>query len=227
MDMYDFSSLVLNFGPPPDILEKVGTKINFKKNSVVYSPGDEITGFYLVNKGRAICITYTSEGNEKIVFIIEEGSAFLESPLLLGIKKLPDYFKVLEDSELIYITEEQILRLIKEYPEVSLYLIKGLSIKFLRSSYQIEESLFLDGQYKVCNFFLQFADNYGVEEKSKKIRINFDLTQQFISNAIGVNRTTTCRIMNKLKEKDLVHKENGRYIVSDLKKLNNYMKEIC
>lgn len=202
---------------------QAGEKVLYKKNTTIISPGEIVDKFYYILKGRILCIEYSSEGNGKIEFILESGSAFLESNLLFDIPAFT-YFVVVEDTYLVHLTKNKLMDLIFSNSEVSLFIIESLTKKFYSSMFRIEELLFHDVEWRICNLFLSMAKSYGIK-KDNFIKLDFKISHQFISNLLGINRITSIKIIKKLKDKNYIEKIDGYYYIKDLKGLKQCQVE--
>ncbi|TCX53506.1 Crp/Fnr family transcriptional regulator [Dehalobacter sp. 14DCB1] len=197
-----------------------GKELFFKKNSVIASPGDVMEGFYFVKEGRVIASEFSPKGNERIMCILEKSSIFLESNVLFNIPVFC-YFKTTVDTILIFLKREVLLDLLTKDLNVTLFLLQSLTKKFYSNMNHIDELLYHDKEWGMCNLFLTFAENFGVEEDTKT-KLNIKISQQFVSNLLGINRITTLRIIKKLKELKLIEQTNGYYYIKDIQKLRDY-----
>lgn len=197
-----------------------GKELYYTKNKIIVSPGDILEGFYYVKEGRVIAFEYSPRGNEKIICILEKGSIFLESNALF---KIPAFcfFKTTETTTLIFVNKDDLLELVTEDLDVTLFIMESLTKKFYSNVYHVDELLFHDTEWRICNLFSTFADNFGVEEETK-IKLNIKISQQFISNILGINRITSARIIRKLKRLRLIEQTDGYYYIKNLKGLRDY-----
>jgi CRP/FNR family transcriptional regulator len=222
--MKDDFSTILQFDSPPKSLIQVGEKVFYKKNEMIVCLGDILEGFYYVKKGRVVCIDYSTKGNEKIEFIMEEKSTFLESTVIFDLP-VDAYFKAIEDCELIKIKKEDIMKLLKSDYEVTLFILKSITNKFYASQSQIKNMIFFDTEWRVCKLFLQLVDKYG-KKIENKIKLDVNLSGQFISDILGINRITTVRIIKKLKSMNLLEQTDGYYYIKDLDGLKKYQSNL-
>ncbi|AFV03403.1 transcriptional regulator, Crp [Dehalobacter sp. UNSWDHB] len=197
-----------------------GKELFFKKNTVIASPGDIMEGFYFVKEGRVIASEFSPKGNERIMCILEKSSIFLESNVLFDVPVFC-YFKTTVDTTLIFLKKEVLLDLLAKDLNVTLFLLQSLTKKFYSNMNHIDELLYHDTEWGMCNLFLTLAENFGVEEDTK-IKLNIKISQQFISNLLGINRITTLRNIKKLKELMLIEQTNGYYYIKDIQKLRDY-----
>lgn len=200
-----------------------GKEVFYKKNEFVSSPGDILDEFYYVKKGRVLAIEYSFTGRERIVYLFEKGSIFLESNVIFDIPS-EIHFKAAEDTCLIRIKKKDLFNLLATDLNITLFVIKSISQKFYSAAFYIEELISFKAEWRLCNLFFELANNFGVK-KENKVKIDLKISQQFISNILGINRITTVNIIKNLKRLNLIEQTDGYYHIKDMDKLRTYQTE--
>jgi CRP/FNR family transcriptional regulator len=175
----------------------------------------------VVKSGRVVSFEYTERGNERIYNILEKNAILLEANMFTG-KVIPVNFRTMLPSEIIYIGKETLLKAMASDPELNRDIIEALSLKFLASMDVIREIGAHNATWKICNLLLIFADEYG-EPYDGKTLIGQAVSQQMISNLLGLNRITTVRIIKSLKNSGFIETINGHYCIRDEFQLKKYM----
>jgi CRP/FNR family transcriptional regulator len=106
-------------------------------------------------------------------------------------------------------------------PQLMMDVIESLSYKFFASMDQIRQSCIYNATWKVCNLLLIFAEKFGVAREGK-VLINEKISQQMLSNLLGINRITVVRIIKDLKNEDLLEQVDGLYCIQNIERLNTY-----
>jgi CRP/FNR family transcriptional regulator len=117
-----------------------------------------------------------------------------------------------------------LLQLLQRDFAVSLLILRSLSVKFLAFSKNHSDLLFHGSECRICRLLISLAHNFGVPVQ-EKIKLNLKLSQQSISDMLGINRGTTIKVFNRLKELDLLEHTNGYYIIKDIEGLREYLSE--
>lgn len=216
--------MIYKFDDYPKAIAERGEEVLFRKNTLIASPGDALEGFYLIKEGRVIAYEYLPKGNEKILCILEKNSVFLESNVLFELPVFC-YFKTTMDTSAVFLRRKDLLELLACDLNFTLFLMQAISIKFYSHVNHAGEMISHDTEWRVCSLLLTFAKNFGVKEGAR-IKINFNISQQFISDILGINRITTVRIIKNLKKKKLIEQTDGYYYLTDIQKLSCYRMSI-
>ena len=205
-------------------LEKLGTKRTLEKNEILIRRGEKVACCYVLLSGKIVAHEYTAEGEERVYHIHEASSVLLEEAALFGWECEVE-FKVIRKSEVVVIPRTALLAAIKEDPEISLDLMQSLSMKFMASMQQIRYINYFNAEWRICDLLLVYADFYGVEYDGK-ILIREKISQQIISNLLGINRITTVRAIKNLKDMGLVEQINGLYCIRSLDMLRRHQARL-
>lgn len=179
---------------------------------------------YIVKSGRVVCYEYSINGEERIYNFNETNSLLLESYVLFD-TVVPVNFKTTLSSEIIFIDKETLMKAITTDTEICMDIMQSLHMKFNTSMEQIRHANFHNASWKICDLLLMFADRYGVEYDGK-ILIKEKISQQLLSNLLGINRVTAVRAIKELKDMSLVEQVNGYYCIRDVEKLKRHQNHL-
>lgn len=210
---------ILKFDSISTDLLNLGTKVSHKKDTIIVRAGEIPKGFYILTKGKMITYSETNDGKIIIHAIIEAFWTIGDGHSLYS-KEMVFNFKCITDCEFIYIRKNELDEGIKKNINISNMVLESAVTKFNVFCTQVLDYTTLDSENRMCSFFIEMATNYGVEVNGK-IKINYKIKQDDISNIIGVNRTTIFRIINKLIELEVIEKKNGYYYINDLQVLED------
>ena len=204
--------------------ENLGQIISIGENETFIEADQLVEYCYYVKKGRVISYHLYPDGRERIFEIYDEGQLFLENSLLFDAHS-PVSYKTTTVTELIRISKCRIKKEIKDNPVFALNVMKQTSYKYQSSMEGLRNATTQNVNWKVCDFFLSFAERYGIPYKGR-ILIGERVSQQFISNYTGINRITVVRAVKELKNLQLIEKMKSFYYICDLKKLKEYQKSL-
>jgi CRP/FNR family transcriptional regulator len=205
-------------------LEELGFLKKLPKGEVFIESGDVPKYCYVIRKGGVIGFEYTTGGDERIYHIMLPGSLMLDACLIMN-KPSPVYFKTIQPSELICIDRHTLLEQMSGNFNLVISVIESISYKFFSAMEMVRETKCHDADWRLCNLLLMFADKYGVPYDGK-IMILEKVSQQTLSDLLGVNRITVNRSMKKLRDIDLISQINGYYCIHDMEKLRRHMDYI-
>lgn len=169
-----------------------------------------------------VAYEYTLNGEERIYNFNEQNSLLLEANLLFDYAS-PISFKTARPSELVCIDKETLLNTVNTDPEVSMDIMESLATKFFSSMDQIRHANFHNAGWKICDLLLIFADRYGMPYDGK-VLIREKISQQLLSNLLGINRVTAVRAIKELKEMSLIEQINGFYCIRDIERLRRHQE---
>jgi CRP/FNR family transcriptional regulator len=165
---------------------------------------------------------YSAAGDERIYDIMLPGSLMLEACLILN-KSSPVYFKTIKPTELICIDRHTLLEQMSADFSLVMNIIESISCKFFAAMEQFRETQCHDANWRLCNLLLMYADRYGIPHDGK-IMIREKVSQQTLSDILGINRITVNRLIKNLQDMDLVLQINGYYCLHDMEKLRRHLE---
>lgn len=220
----DYPTRILYLPGGTGRLEKLGVQKSFPKNFIILRSGSPVNYCYIVKKGRIMGYEYTQSGEERIYNFNDEGSVLLEANALLNIPSQVN-FKTMKPSILVCISRESLLNAMESDQRITLDIIESISNKFFSSMDQIRQSNCHSVEWKICNMLLIFADRFGALYDGK-ILITEKISQQMLSNLLGINRITAVRAIKQLKELNLIEQINGHYCIRSIEKLKKHQDVI-
>ena len=200
----------------------IGSAVKFPKGRVIIGSDVVPDCFYIVKSGVVMAYEELDNGSELAYFFMERNSVLLEANLILS--KAPGVsFRALEDSMLIRVTREQLLRALEDNPMVLISLLSSVSNKFLDAMDANREMKKHDAYWRVCGLLIEFAEKYGAQYDGK-VLIRRRISVQLITDMLGINRATTVRSMRQLRDLGLVERINGYYCVRSIEALRRHQE---
>ena len=110
-----------------DNLLSLATETDYPAQQLVFSEGDQPDGMYLVTKGFALVMKrHPQTKQEQTIAIVEKGQSFGEMGLLVNHQRMAT-IAAGTDLKVIKITDEILMKLEKEVPELATSLYKTLA----------------------------------------------------------------------------------------------------
>lgn len=198
---------------PYDILKRWERK-DYKKGEVICQQDMTHDYFYIIIDGYVnICIT-AENGRKHSQSIYKKGNYFGELEIF-DRKPYICSVEALTDTKTIRISREYFLQWIRSDLHFALYITKTLCDNFYKLSKLAGENTLYSLKYRICNYLLYEVDSKGRDSKPLEIRINKEqLSEKFAVTSRSINR-----VLQYLKEKELIDVSNSSIFITDIEGL--------
>jgi CRP/FNR family transcriptional regulator, global nitrogen regulator len=201
--------VVLQERPLASVFQGLGGSIppvveTFDRGKTIFFPGDPAERVYFLKKGAVKLSRVYEAGEEITVALLRENSVFGVLSLITGNRSDRFYHAVaFTPVELISTPIEQFERSLKENPDMSWLMLKGLSSRILQTEMMVETLAHRDMGSRLVSFLLILCRDFGMPTNSG-ITIDLRLSHQAIAEAIGSTRVTVTRLLGDLKDGELI-----------------------
>jgi CRP/FNR family transcriptional regulator, global nitrogen regulator len=176
----------------------------FDRGKTIFFPGDPAERVYFLKKGAVKLSRVYEAGEEITVALLRENSVFGVLSLITGNRSDRFYHAVaFTPVELISTPIEQFERSLKDNPDMSWLMLKGLSSRILQTEMMVETLAHRDMGSRLVSFLLILCRDFGLPTGSG-ITIDLRLSHQAIAEAIGSTRVTVTRLLGDLKDGELI-----------------------
>jgi CRP/FNR family transcriptional regulator, global nitrogen regulator len=176
----------------------------FDRGKTIFFPGDPAERVYFLRKGAVKLSRVYEAGEEITVALLRENSVFGVLSLITGNRSDRFYHAVaFTPVELISTPIEQFERSLKDNPDMSWLMLKGLSSRILQTEMMVETLAHRDMGSRLVSFLLILCRDFGLPTGSG-ITIDLRLSHQAIAEAIGSTRVTVTRLLGDLKDGELI-----------------------
>jgi CRP/FNR family transcriptional regulator, cyclic AMP receptor protein len=190
---------------------------SFETDERIFTEGEEAAFLPIVLSGRVKMIHFLEPGKEVIIGIFEEGEMFAVPPVFDG-KDYPSTAVAMEPSELLLLSRDDFLELIRESPEFAFAVI-GWMCGMLREKTSTIQNLATSApDHRVAHILIKLAAR---EEAAGPIRIA--LRRQDIAEMAGLTTETTIRVIRRLAAKGLVQIDRGKIVIESTDGLNRLL----
>jgi global nitrogen regulator NtcA len=188
----------LSRGSMPPIVE------TFERGKTIFFPGDPAERVYFLVKGAVKLSRVYEAGEEITVALLRENSVFGVLSLITGQRSDRFYHAVaFTPVELLSAPIEQVEQALKENPELSMLMLRGLSSRILQTEMMIETLAHRDMGSRLVSFLLILCRDFGMPT-TDGIRIDLKLSHQAIAEAIGSTRVTVTRLLGDLRQNNMI-----------------------
>jgi CRP/FNR family transcriptional regulator len=200
-------------------LEEIIIQKNYKRDEIIFFEDEPGIGLFLIIKGKVKLAKITADGKEQILHILQKGDLFAEV-VLFDQGNYPATAVALEDSCLGIIKRDKIESLIKRKPSIAIKLLNVMGRRLRRAQERIGSFGIKNSSSRLASIIVYQGNKYGQKLKGG-IKISLALTQEELSNIVGVSRETISRILKKFEKKGLLEVKRKQIIIKDLENLKN------
>ena len=213
----DFISSVSIFENLDDtVLEKISSLVSvreYPKGSMIILEEEFGDIVFIIKKGTVKITRVNDEGKEVILAMLGEMEVFGEMAIIDGESRSANALAQ-ENCELLAISSEDFINLLKNHFSVSLGLMGELAKRLRKSDQHIEALSLSDAEHRIGVSILNLAEEIGVIRKGKVTIENLPF-QQDIANMSGTSRETVSRILKLFEDRQLILKEGHRVLIPD------------
>jgi len=202
-DLNDWRDLVTGLMP-----------VLFKKNAVIFQPGDEARNLYIVKSGRVRITCYQLSGVEKQLYIARPGAVFGESSCFSKTHYTATAIAIVDVRVFCVECGDAARKMTQNWPLTKCF-IRAICRKEALLQKQVLELSFADSAQRVAQILLNLADAYG-EQTPDGFRINIRFTQQDVANLAKTSRVTISNTFRKFYKQNLMARKNSLFHLKDI-----------
>ena len=181
------------------LLEEYGGIIkHFKNSELIFEEGMQPLHYYQIISGEVKMNNYNDEGKEFIQGIFYKDQCFGEPPLFID-QVYPANAVAVIDADIITITKNKFLELLKNNSDISLKIIKNLSQRLYYKSVMAAEISSQDPEHRVLRLIDYSIEQLNFKKEDAGFLINF--TRQQIGDLTGLRVETVIRAIKSLEKK--------------------------
>jgi CRP/FNR family transcriptional regulator len=189
-------------------ISKLVETVSYKNNENIFVEGDPSDKFYLVAEGSVKILKHTMMGKDIILEIMSPGDIF-GGVAVLDKKPFPASAQAMESTTVVWISRQNLLRIMDEYPILKLEIVKYFSDK-LRDAHEMLKNIATERvEKRIASLLLKLSEKIGVDDDGYR-KIDFPLTRQEISEMVGTTVETCIRTMSKLQKSGIIKSSDGR-----------------
>lgn len=176
----------------------------YERGKTIFFPGDPAERVYFLLKGAVKLSRVYEVGEEITVALLRENTVFGVLSLITGHQSDRFYHAVAFTTvEILSSPIDQVEKALKENPELSMLMLRGLSSRILQTEMMIETLAHRDMESRLVSFLLILCRDFGIP-CGDGITIELKLSHQAIAEAIGSTRVTVTRLLGDLREKEMI-----------------------
>ena len=201
-----------------DDLSMIVTDQEFHRGQIIFSEGDEGTGFYVVVSGRVKIFKLSPEGKEQILHIFGPGDPFGEVAVFSG-QHFPANAEAMEASRLFFFPRDSFADLIKRNPSLALNMLAILSRRLRRFANLIDDLSLKEVPGRLAAHLLFLT---GRKEGAEELELT--ITKSQLASLLGTIPETLSRILGKMTTQGLIETDGRRIKILDREALEDLVE---
>jgi len=179
----------------------------FKKGQIIFSEGEDGSGFYLVLRGRVKVFKLSPEGKEQILHILGPGEPVGEVAVLSG-ELFPANAQAMEESRLLFFPKEAFVEMIRKDPSVALRMLGVLAKRLRKFTMLIEDLSLKEVPGRLASYLL--GQDLGGNGPNKPFVLEIPKAQ--LASLLGTIPETLSRILSRMAAEELIQLDGTRGI---------------
>ncbi|GGD83528.1 Crp/Fnr family transcriptional regulator [Planktosalinus lacus] len=182
-----------------DILYKFeAEKLTFLKGDQIFSEGQPALCYFQILSGEVKMNNFNDDGKEFIQGIFFKGQSFGEPPLFADVK-YPAHAEALSDAEVLRVSKDNFLELLKAHPDEHLSITKALASRLYYKAIMATELSSQEPEHRILRI-LDYLKKY-VHHLDTPFSFQVDITRQQIADLTGLRVETVIRATKSLEKK--------------------------
>ena len=191
--------------------------VALEKAGEIIHKGQQVSGAYLVTRGRLRVFTYTPQGNEATLYFIRPGeTCVLALNCLFNDLRYPAWVESDADTEVAVIPGPLYRRLFEQESSIQDMTVQALSTLVFRLMNELEQIHSFNLDQRLASFLLNHANDAG----------EVHLTQQALAGHLGTSREVIARVMQGFSAHKLVQTKRGLVRILDAQGLADRVKDL-
>lgn len=183
-----------------EIISYLPAAVKFKKGEIIYSPESFKRAIGFIVSGCAVVVT--DNAKRLVMKRLATGSCFGAAAVFGGSESYVSTVSAVEPSEIVFITEETLTRIFKEYPDTAVSYIAFLSdkIRFLNEKLSLVSCG--DAEDTVLKYLSLSADENGCAVIPESMTM--------LASMLGLGRASLYRSLEALEQRGSIIRENDK-----------------
>jgi CRP/FNR family transcriptional regulator len=202
--MKQLSAIPLFYGLPPEHVEDLSMIVVdqvCQRGQVIFSEGEEGSGFYVVISGRVKIFKLSVEGKEQILHMLGPGEPFGEAAVFAG-RNFPANAEALEASRIFYFPRDAFVALVKQNPSLALNMLAILSQRLRRFAALVEDLSLKEVPGRLAAYLL-----YLSEKQKNTTKVGLDTSKGQLASLLGTIPETLSRVLARMGNEGIIELE--------------------
>jgi CRP/FNR family cyclic AMP-dependent transcriptional regulator len=192
----------------------------YKKNEVIYDPGDRDDALYLVIDGR-VKVSRLAEGGREVVLDFYHKDDFFGETGFLGNSHHGEQATSLDKTSVMVWTIPELKRLMMRTPALGPSLLRVMAQKLMDTNDRIESFCLDPINRRLVKVLLHLADRFGEPGEEQMLHL-LPTTHEQLARYVGTSREIVTQYMNQFR-RDRLLRYSRRGVDLDVSALRHYL----
>jgi len=192
-----------------DELATIVVAHSYRGGQIIFSEGDEGSGFYVVISGRVKVFKLSPDGKEQILHVFGPGEPFGEASVFAG-QRFPAHAEALEESRIFFFPRAAFIELIKQDPSLALNMLAILSRRLRKFTLLVEDLSLKEVPGRLAAYLL-----YMSKQRDESNDLELDVAKGQLASLLGTIPETLSRILTKMVRHGLIQSDGPRIRILD------------
>lgn len=189
--------------------------LEFKKGTIIYKENSRLSGFYFIISGIIKVFKTGFDGKEQIIRFAKSGE-IIGFRSVLSKESACTTSKVLQDTQVYYISSEVLFYLVKSNGDFALDLLQLTCRELEESNSYITDIAQKTVRERLAEVLIQLIEKFDLDREQC---INIKLTREEIANIVGTATESVIRLLSDMKHEGQIDLIGKRIKIIDLEKL--------
>jgi CRP/FNR family cyclic AMP-dependent transcriptional regulator len=194
----------------------------FKNGTMIFHDGDPADKLYFIVNGRIKTTKSTPDGKSFILNIYNVNDLFGQFEVFP--KATCSYgAEAMEDCELGVIVQKELDLLLWQHSDLALSFMKWMATLHRVTETKVRDLVLYGKSGALCSSLIRLSHSFGNENENGEIVIDQKLTNSDLAEMIGATRESVNRMLNELKQNNILDFEHGIIRIRDI----HYLQDVC
>jgi len=183
---------------------------DLKRGEYLYQAADVNDSIYIVHKGQVRIFHLSEAGKEQLIRVLNPGDFTGESTIFSTDTYHEHYAEATRKTSICAINRNDLLDLLKEYPEISMKILASMSDRLQQSERQTASV----ATEPVVNRIIYYLESLAGDDFEEEVTVALPMTRKDLSSYLGTTPETLSRKFKELENKALIEQrpKNEIYI---------------
>lgn len=196
-------------------MAQIATKAHHRdlsRGEYLYQAADEDDSIYIVHKGQVRIFHLSESGKEQLIRVLNPGDFTGEWAIFSAERFHENYAEATRNTQICAINRNDLLDLLKEYPEISMKIMSSMSERLSQSEKQTASV----ATESVTNRIIYYLEDLAGSDAEDEATVKLPVTRKDLASYLGTTPETVSRRFKDLEKKGLITQlpKNTIHIIS-------------